>query len=180
MLRHAPEVGGMAMSRVTNPEEDGDLLRRSQRTWKGISPEVAGTLYELGFSLDVTPLLERLTMPALVLHRRGSQAIPFELGRRLAAKLPDARFVPLDGDAHEPWDGDVQASLAAVADFLDVPLSLEGPRQQQRRAPSPSCSPTSSTPPCSPSSSATPGRRRSCAPTTSSCGRSCGGTAAPK
>ena len=124
----------MAMSRATNPEPNEDPLKRAQRTWQGISPGVAATLYELGFTLDVTGTLDRLTMPALVLHRRGSQAIPFELGRRLAAKLPDARFVPLDGEAHEPWDGDVQASLAAVADFLGVPLVLDVGAGQQAGA----------------------------------------------
>ena len=49
---------------------------------------------------------------AIVLHRREDRAIPFELGRELAAGLPDATFVALDGDDHFPWFGDSDQFLA--------------------------------------------------------------------
>ena len=39
-------------------------------------------------------------MPTLVLHRRGDMRIPFEEGRRVAAMIPDARLVPLEGRNH--------------------------------------------------------------------------------
>ena len=132
MLRNTPEVGGMAMSRATNPSIHDNLFARSQVTWKSISSNVAATLYELGFSLDVTDLLPRLSMPALVLHRRRSRAIPFELGRRLAAALPDARLVPLEGEAHEPWDEDPGPGMAALSQFLGVRLA---PRIDRVRRP---------------------------------------------
>jgi DNA-binding CsgD family transcriptional regulator len=45
--------------------------------------------------------------------------MPFEQGRELAALLPDARLVALDGDLHPPWLGDSDAVLGALGTFLD-------------------------------------------------------------
>jgi DNA-binding response OmpR family regulator len=54
---------------------------------------------------------------ALVIHRRRDRAIPLEAGERLAAELPRARLITLDGDIHLPWiDGDAIADT--VHSFL--------------------------------------------------------------
>ena len=47
--------------------------------------------------------LHEIQAPTLVLHRRDDRAMPFASGRELAALLPDARLVPLDGNLH-PWE----------------------------------------------------------------------------
>jgi len=57
-----------------------------------------------------TDLLSRVTVPTLVIHRRGDAIVPFELGREIAAGIPGARFLPLEGRNH-----------AALAD-IDVPV----------------------------------------------------------
>ena len=67
---------------------------------------------------DLRPLLAELKQPALVLHRRGDQAIPFGAGQELAMLLPNARFVPLEGDIHIPSYGDTEAVLRPVLEFL--------------------------------------------------------------
>lgn len=48
-------------------------------------------------SLSVAPGLE---MPVLVLHGERDSIIPVEHGRRVAAALPDARWVPVPGHGH--------------------------------------------------------------------------------
>jgi DNA-binding CsgD family transcriptional regulator len=58
--------------------------------------------------------------PAVVLHRREDKAIPFELGRELAAELRGASFVALDGADHYPWLGDSDAALRATLKALGV------------------------------------------------------------
>jgi len=50
--------------------------------------------------VDVTDLLPRVQAPTLVLHVRGDTRCPFEQGRRMAAAIPDARFVALEGRNH--------------------------------------------------------------------------------
>jgi len=45
-------------------------------------------------SLDRAPAV---AVPALVMHGRRDDVIPFVLGERLAAALPGARLLPLEG-----------------------------------------------------------------------------------
>src|SRR4051812_32143383 len=46
------------------------------------------------------------------------RAIPYRLGRELAAALPDATFVPLAGGAHFPWFDDADSVVRALRTAL--------------------------------------------------------------
>lgn len=52
--------------------------------------------------IDVTHLLPKVSAPTLVLHSRHDNAVPLEEGRRLAAAIPNARFVALESENHVP------------------------------------------------------------------------------
>ena len=67
---------------------------------KTTSSDVAARLFELAASGDVTALLAQVQAPPLVLHCRDDAIASFEGGRRMAAKIPNARFVALDGENH--------------------------------------------------------------------------------
>jgi len=75
-------------------------------------------LLELTYRNDVGPELELVRAPTLVVHRRGDRAIPYRLGRELAASIPGAALVPLDGTAHFPWVGDARSVVDAARSFL--------------------------------------------------------------
>ena len=83
--------------------------------------------------LDVRDLATRVTTPTLVLHARDDAAEPFEEGRRLAALIPGARFIPLEGKNHlllesEPaW----QRFLVEVDRFLGGPATAESARAER-------------------------------------------------
>lgn len=62
--------------------------------------ENALRITELTYDIDVRELCARVDKPALVLHAVGDAMIPFENGRRLAALIRGARFVPLDSRNH--------------------------------------------------------------------------------
>lgn len=96
-----------------------ERLARYQR--EVTSPETAAALLELIYLNDVRADLERVGVPTLVVHRRDDRAIPSSLGRELAAAIPGARFVPLDGSAHFPWTGDA----LSVARTLRLVLAPE-------------------------------------------------------
>jgi pimeloyl-ACP methyl ester carboxylesterase len=64
------------------------------------SPKNAARIYDVSSNLDVTELLAQVSAPALVLHCRGDAVSPFDEGRRIAAMIPNARFVALEGDNH--------------------------------------------------------------------------------
>jgi class 3 adenylate cyclase len=80
------------------------------------TPEIADELAKVRF--DTQSLLPGIHTPTLVLHRRGDQACYFEYGRYLARRLPNARFLPLEGDAHFPWVDDADSVLNPTIEFL--------------------------------------------------------------
>jgi pimeloyl-ACP methyl ester carboxylesterase/DNA-binding CsgD family transcriptional regulator len=82
--------------------------------------EMAARLRRARGAVDVSDLASQLSVETLILHARDDAVAPFEEGRRLAALIPDARFVPLQGRNHilladEPaWP----AFLSEVRSFL--------------------------------------------------------------
>ena len=103
-----------------------ERLARYQRA--AASPENAAALLELTYRNDVRAELQHVRAPTLVVHRRGDRAIPYELGRDLAAAIPGAMLVPLDGSAHLPWAGDWQATARALRSVLapEAPTRVAG------------------------------------------------------
>jgi len=64
------------------------------------SPENAVRLLNEVGKIDVLDLLPQVRVPTLVLHCRDEVVVPFEEGRLLAASIPGALFVPLEGRNH--------------------------------------------------------------------------------
>jgi pimeloyl-ACP methyl ester carboxylesterase/DNA-binding CsgD family transcriptional regulator len=89
-----------------------EKLARYQRA--AASPETAAALLELVYRNDVHTELEGVRAPTVVVHRRGDRAIPYECGRELAATIPRATLIPLDGSAHFPWAGDWRSVARAM------------------------------------------------------------------
>ena len=86
------------------------------------SPDNAVRFLKEFWNIDVVDLLPQVSVPTLVLHARDDGRCPFEEGRRVAAGIADARFVPLEGRNHillesEPaW----RTFLAEVRRFLGI------------------------------------------------------------
>jgi DNA-binding winged helix-turn-helix (wHTH) protein/alpha-beta hydrolase superfamily lysophospholipase len=64
------------------------------------SPETAIRMLRVIGDIDVSDLLQRITVPTLVLHARGDARVPFEHGLMLARSIPNARFVALESKNH--------------------------------------------------------------------------------
>lgn len=71
-----------------------------------VAPEMAVRYLRAMFSIDVKREAARITCPTLALHVKGDQMIHFGQGRRLAAAIPGARFVPLEGNNHVPFESE--------------------------------------------------------------------------
>jgi pimeloyl-ACP methyl ester carboxylesterase/tRNA A-37 threonylcarbamoyl transferase component Bud32 len=69
------------------------------------SPENAFILLNVMGHIDVEALLPQVKVPTLVLHCKDEAGVPFEEGRLLAATIPGARFVPLEGRNHLLLEG---------------------------------------------------------------------------
>jgi class 3 adenylate cyclase/pimeloyl-ACP methyl ester carboxylesterase len=79
-------------------KEQADWFNELERI--SISPEDAVRNRTATNNFDVSTLLALVSVPTLVMHARDDAVVPFEQGRRLAAGIPGARFVPLPSRNH--------------------------------------------------------------------------------
>ncbi len=113
-------------------EQQQELEERMQLSMSG---EMAVAYMRNNYSIDIAALCAQVTVPTLVFQCRKDQMIGFEQGRKMAAMIPGARFVPLEAQGHillstEPamqvFDTEVSAFLGTAAAL--PPLT---PRQLQ-------------------------------------------------
>lgn len=95
----------------------------AQSAWARVTrlaatPEAAVRRLAECFRTDVREELGRVRALTLVLHRRGDVNVRFDHGRALAAGIPGAKFVPLEGQSHIWYVGDLDSVLGPMLDFL--------------------------------------------------------------
>jgi class 3 adenylate cyclase/pimeloyl-ACP methyl ester carboxylesterase len=123
-------MGSKTLADLFLPGVDEASIRwftRLQR--EAATPEMAAQLMDLTFSINVVDLLPKVRVPTLVMHRRGDRAIPFQLGREMAAMIPGARFVQLEGNIHLPFLGNVDSIARTMAEFLGDPVDVARSKQ---------------------------------------------------
>lgn len=120
-------LGSRALADIFFPDEPRETLDVFARQARdAASAEVAEALLRLTYSMEAEAAAAKVAAECLVIHRTGDRAIPYECGRTLASRLPNARFVSLDGSAHPPWlRGDRVAEL--VNGFLRGDEAVEPP-----------------------------------------------------
>jgi len=82
------------------------------------TPEAVRAAMPALLEADVTALLSQVSSPTLVLHRREVPNPGVAAAKSLAAGIPDARLVLLEGTSIAPWVGDMEAVLQATDEFL--------------------------------------------------------------
>ncbi len=112
-------LGSRVLADVFVGECNAEARQRFMRAQRASAEaETAAALLELTYRMDVRALLEQVTAPTVVVHRRNDRAIPCACGAHLAASIPGARLISLDGDAHLPWVGDWMSVSRALGSFL--------------------------------------------------------------
>jgi pimeloyl-ACP methyl ester carboxylesterase/DNA-binding CsgD family transcriptional regulator len=138
LVREHWGLGSRALADVfipgATPEEREDFVEFQRRA---MSADRAARSLESVYSIDVADRLAEAPPGAVVMHRREDRAIPFDQGRALAAGLPDATFITLDGVDHFPWRGDSDQYFAAVFDALGVEEEPVSPAEGAPEVPAP-------------------------------------------
>jgi class 3 adenylate cyclase/pimeloyl-ACP methyl ester carboxylesterase len=111
LMRHGWGQDNPAFRQIFTSRLVPDGTAEQMRWWNELqrvtaSPENAIRIRAAVDEIDVSDLLPRVRQKTLVMHRRGDAMQPFEEGRRLAAMIPGARFVALDGRNHVILDGE--------------------------------------------------------------------------
>jgi len=99
--------------------------------------EVAEKYLRAMFALDVTGLAPLVSCPTIAFHSRGDQLIFFDQGRKLAALIPGARFVPLESKNHVPFREEPawQTLVTALRPFLDEDAGAASPAPAKELTP---------------------------------------------
>jgi class 3 adenylate cyclase len=119
LIRGNWSLARRAIAAVVFPSGPTELQRwYSESLRPSLSPEVAAKCVEFYATVDVRALLPRVKAPTLVLHRRGNRDAPISAAMAVAALVPDARFVALEGDMDHPWLGDI-SHVETMTQFLD-------------------------------------------------------------
>jgi len=119
-------LAAQMFSGLIMPRGSGDEIAALSRQLRhAATADAAADFLELELTADARPYLPGVTMPALVLHRRGDRTVPIGHGRELASLLPNARFVALSGDSHLPWMDEQRDLRRALAGFLDDAVAVE-------------------------------------------------------
>ncbi|BCJ39816.1 LuxR family transcriptional regulator [Actinoplanes ianthinogenes] len=119
MVRAHWGLGSRVLADIWLPDASTELsatFARMQR--EAATAETAAALLEMFYLLDVTDVLSEIRVPTLVAHRRGSRAVRFELGRELAALIPEAQLAALDGRMQPIYAEHPEAGAATIAEFL--------------------------------------------------------------
>ena len=107
-----------------SPEDLKSFQDVSRIQKQGASPEVQGQVIRAMFAVDVEDLAPSITVPTLVMHGQHDNAVRFDLGRRLAARLPHAKFVPFGKSSAAPWK-EQDIIVQELRRFLDIGASVE-------------------------------------------------------
>ncbi|WP_407120406.1 alpha/beta fold hydrolase [Bradyrhizobium sp. STM 3561] len=78
----------------------------------GASPSAVVALMRMNSEIDVRPILPSIRVPTLIVHRQGDVRVNVEAGRFMAEKIPNAKYVELQGNDHLLWTGDTDRVLA--------------------------------------------------------------------
>ncbi len=91
-----------------------------------ISGVNAARFLKNGFEIDIQELARQVQCPVLVAHAKDDPLMPFSEGLLLASLIRDARFVPLEGSNHIPFESDSAwpLFLAELRAFLPAVSSV--------------------------------------------------------
>jgi len=82
------------------------------------SPGEARAMARAAVDLDVREHLSRISVPTLIMHRRGELVWDLRHSRYLAEHISGARYVELEGNDSFPFMGDMDAILEEIEEFL--------------------------------------------------------------
>ncbi len=111
----AADLATLAPSRADD-KALADWFARLRRL--AVSPGALRLLWSSTSRYDAREDLQHITVPTLVTHRTADQITDVDHARYIAAAIPGARYVELEGADNFAGAGDIQALIGEVEEFL--------------------------------------------------------------
>jgi class 3 adenylate cyclase len=115
MVGRGPVADLLAPSRAADPAFRR-WFTRGERL--GAPPGTAAATFRRYARSDVTGVLGSIRVPTLIIHRRGDRHVRAGHAQLLAARIPGARLVELEGEDNVWYSGDVEAVIDEIVGFL--------------------------------------------------------------
>jgi class 3 adenylate cyclase len=103
--------------KVLLPSAPASLAQLGMVERMSASPGMARATIEAALRIDVRSILPTICTPTLVIHATDDP-IPVQGARYLAAHIPGARLMEIDGHDHAPWISDPERISDAIEEFL--------------------------------------------------------------
>ena len=101
------------------PEAESEHIKAwGRKILMRAEPSAAIALRIVGSATDVSSELKQITQPVLVIHGDMDKIVPLESGRALAAALPSAEILVLEGCGHVPTLTQPKKVADAIRGFL--------------------------------------------------------------
>jgi class 3 adenylate cyclase len=111
-------IGNFFFQHADDPAEAQAKVMKFERN--ACTRQMALQIVTADADIDVRALLPAVAAPTLVLHTTDDPLIRPAWGRHLAAHIPGARHLELEGDFHCTWRAsEIDAVIDASLDFLD-------------------------------------------------------------
>jgi pimeloyl-ACP methyl ester carboxylesterase len=128
-----PVIFSETVSRIVLGWSAGEEARALASGIRAVDPVSMKQLLDTFHSFDASRLLPMITTPTLVMHRRGWQNPGLDAARVLAAGIPNARMLILEGESGLPYVGDMEEAAAALDGYLGDSSVVELPAGLTRR-----------------------------------------------
>lgn len=110
-------VCGFAPLIIGDPQQP-ELAIEYVSTLKALRPDIASVLARTIFQSDFRDDLPRLTIPTLIVQSSQDNAVPMEVGRYLAAKIPNSQLMNINAKGHVPHLSAPQEVIQAIRAYL--------------------------------------------------------------
>ncbi|HET6773245.1 MAG TPA: alpha/beta fold hydrolase [Acidimicrobiales bacterium] len=110
-------TGGVIGNLAPSWRDRGDVRFLARYERHSATPDAAAHLIGLCDLIDVRPILPSISAPTMVVHRRDDAMFPLAKGEALAARIPGAELVVLEGPDHLVYV-DQEPVLDAVEEFI--------------------------------------------------------------
>lgn len=116
-LRTMPAAAAAFMARQSYPDDDELPSRLLDRL--DASPDTAAKYFEFARAVNVEEDVAKVRAPTLVMQPQRNPQIRSELGREVAADIPGARFIAIEGGAYNPFARmSFEPTLLAIGEFV--------------------------------------------------------------